>query len=65
MDRVNFKNLLETVLDDDLVFSVHMHYNLHETVLGECLRLLRTLSDVHFSTFFFDNLRTYNKKFTT
>ena len=34
MDHVIAKNLLESVLDDEFLFSLHMHYDLHETVLG-------------------------------
>ena len=47
MDRVVAKNLLESVLDDEFLFSLHMHYDLHETVLNECLCLSHALNEVH------------------
>ena len=51
MVRVNSKDSLETALDDEFLFSWHMHYDLHETVLGEYLHLLHALNEVHLYIF--------------
>jgi hypothetical protein len=34
-DREKAKKLLNTILDDEFLFLIHMHHDLHESVLGE------------------------------
>ena len=33
-EREYAKKLLDSVLDDEFLFFLHMHHDLHETVLG-------------------------------
>ncbi|CAF0925094.1 unnamed protein product [Rotaria sordida] len=35
LDRENAKDLFNIILDDQFLFLIHMHYDLHESVLGK------------------------------
>ncbi|CAF1331670.1 unnamed protein product [Rotaria sordida] len=35
LDRENAKDLFNIILDDQFLFLIHMHYDLHESVLGD------------------------------
>jgi hypothetical protein len=39
-DRENAKHLLNSILDDEFLFLIHMHHDLHESVLGEFVCIL-------------------------
>ena len=35
IDRQTANVLFDTILDDEFLFLLHMHYDLHESILGE------------------------------
>jgi hypothetical protein len=35
IDRQTANQLFDTILDDEFLFLLHMHYDLHESILGE------------------------------
>ncbi|CAF3984796.1 unnamed protein product, partial [Adineta steineri] len=41
LERANSKHLLESILDDEFLFLLHMHYDLHETILAEKRKILQ------------------------
>ncbi|CAF5066861.1 unnamed protein product [Rotaria sp. Silwood1] len=38
-ERESAKNLLKSILNDEFLFNLHFHYDLHETVLGKFIIL--------------------------
>jgi hypothetical protein len=67
MDKKSAKKLLVSVLDDEFLFHLHMHHDLHESVLGRFLKfsdksITRMLIAFYFS---FENFRSSNQVFTT
>ena len=47
IERENAQGLLNSILDDELLFLLHMHHDLHEIVLSKSLYLL----DLHQKVF--------------
>jgi hypothetical protein len=62
-DKRNAKKMLDLILDDEFLFHLHMHHDLHESVLGKFVyssdkSIARVLNFVDFP---FENFRTSNK----
>ncbi|CAF4981505.1 unnamed protein product [Rotaria sp. Silwood1] len=49
LDRENAKDLLNTILDDEFLFLIHMHHDLHESILGKSSYILCVTFIVRFS----------------
>jgi len=42
IDRNNARSLLNLILEDEFLYMLHMHHDLHESVLGKLVYLLNT-----------------------
>ena len=67
MDKNGAKKLLDSVLDDEFLFHLHVHHDLHENILGTFIKsseksIARMLIAFYFS---FENFRSSNQVFTT
>jgi hypothetical protein len=51
VERGHARNLLNSVLNDEFLYLLHMHHDLHESVIGEFIHIKQILIIINFSHF--------------